>query len=204
VIAWARLARPSFEPSVARVRHQDHVAGAGDRLGEIGKTFLRAERDDRLVLRVEVDTEAPRVIGRVRLAQARNAARHRVAVRARVLNGFGQLCDNMRGRGQVGIAHSQIDDVVAHGACLGLLRVHFGEHVGRQTLDAIELVVHGADRPSGIGPPRAGWAYLQWAQTPRIRKTGCPKYLSEQSNFRKSAMSGRRLTARPSPAEIPS
>src|SRR3546814_10793913 len=69
---------------VARVGRQDDVAGAGDGLGEVGQPLLGAERDDGLALRVQLDAEAARVVGAERAAQAGDAARGRVAVRARI------------------------------------------------------------------------------------------------------------------------
>jgi hypothetical protein len=132
---------------IARVRHQDHVAGAGDRLRQIGQTFFGAEGDDRLALGIEIDPKTAPVIGYMRPAQTLNALGHRIAMGARILHGFGELRHDMRRRGQIGIAHAKVDHVVAHSAGLGLLRVHFGEHVGRQALDAIEIVLHGDPRP---------------------------------------------------------
>ena len=56
---------------IAGVGHQHDVARRGDRLREIGEALLRAQRDDDLALGIELDAEAARVIGRLRLAQAR-------------------------------------------------------------------------------------------------------------------------------------
>ena len=43
---------------IAGVRRQDDVAGAGDRLGQVGQALLGAQGDDDLPLRVEIDVEA--------------------------------------------------------------------------------------------------------------------------------------------------
>ena len=55
---------------------------------------------------------------------------------------LGELVGDMPRRGSVGIAHAQIDDVLAPRSCRGLHRIHFGKDVGRQALDAIEFVGH--------------------------------------------------------------
>ena len=118
VIAWARLASPSFEP----------------------------EGDDDLALGVELDIEAPRIIAGAGAAQPGDAARHRIAVRLGVLHRLDQLGDDVRRGRPVGIAHAEIDDVAPLGARLRLQRVDLGEDVGRQALDAIELFGHGDTR----------------------------------------------------------
>ncbi len=111
--------------------------------GEIGQSLLRAEGDDDLALGIELDVEAARVVGRLGLAQAGNAARSRVAVGARVGSCFGELGHDVRCSRQVGIAHAEIDHVLAGGATARLHRVHFREDVGRQALQSVEFgIVH--------------------------------------------------------------
>ena len=58
---------------------------------------------------------------------------------ARVLHRLDQLGDDVRRRRAVGIAHAEVDDVLAGAARLRLGRVDLGEHVGRQAADAVEL-----------------------------------------------------------------
>ena len=53
-----------------------------------------------------------------------------------------QLVDHVLGRGQIGVARAQVDDVPPRGACCGPHRVDFGDDIGRQALHAVELVVH--------------------------------------------------------------
>jgi hypothetical protein len=45
---------------IARVGHQHDVARRGDRLGDIGEAFLRAQRDDDLGVGIELHAEAAR------------------------------------------------------------------------------------------------------------------------------------------------
>ena len=59
---------------IARIRAQHDVAGRGDRLRHIGKTFLRAEGSHDLRVGIELYAEPPPVIGGLRLAQAVDAA----------------------------------------------------------------------------------------------------------------------------------
>jgi hypothetical protein len=63
-------------------------------------------------------------------------------VRAHVLHGLDQLGHDMRGRAEVGIAHAQIDHVLARRSRLGLHRVHFREDIRRQAFDAVKFLIH--------------------------------------------------------------
>jgi hypothetical protein len=128
---------------IGRVGHQDGVAGAGDGGGQIGQTFLGAERCDHFRFGVQRHVEAAAVISGERPAQAGDAFAGGIAVGARVLHGFDQLGDDMRRGGAVRIAHAQVDDVLALGAGAGLGRVDLGEDVGWQAADAVEFVGHG-------------------------------------------------------------
>ena len=134
---------------VARIGAQDDVARRGDRLRDIGKAFLRAERRDDLGVRIELHAEAARVIGGLRLAQAGNAARGRIAVGSRLAEGLLQLLQHMRRRRQVRIAHAEVDDIGA-----GIPRGRLGlvdllEHVRRQAADAVKIF-HGPRAPATV------------------------------------------------------
>ncbi len=128
---------------IARARHQHDIARRRDRLGEVGEPLLGAEGDDDLRLGIELDTEAPPVIARLRAPQPGDAARHRIAVGARILHRLDQLVDDMGGRRPVGIAHAEIDHVAPGRSRLRLQGIHFGENIGRQALDTIEIFGHG-------------------------------------------------------------
>ena len=67
-------------------------------------------------LGIELDLEAPRVVGGAGAAQAGDAARYRIAVGSRVLHRFDELGDDMRGCRAVGIPHAEIDHVAPGGA----------------------------------------------------------------------------------------
>ncbi len=129
---------------IGRVRAQDHVAGRGDRLRHIGEALLGAERGDDLRVGIELHAEAAGIVIRLRAAQARNAARGRIAVRAWIADHIDQLVDDRLRRRQVGISHTQIDDVGASGAGGSLQAVHLLENVGRKTADLVKLF-HGAN-----------------------------------------------------------
>ena len=131
---------------IGRARHQDHVARRRDRLRHVGEALLGAERRHDLGFGIELHAEAARVVGRLRLAQARDALGGGIAIGARLADGLDQLVDDVLGRGHVGIAHAEIDDVGAARAGGRLQAVHLGEHIGRQTLDAMEFFDHGTNR----------------------------------------------------------
>ena len=122
-----------------RVGHQHHIARGGYRLRHIGKALLRAERGDDLRLGIELHTEAALVIGSLRPAQPRNAARGGIAVGARLADGLLELLDHVRGRRQIGIAHAEVDDVGAGIARSRLGTIDLLEHIGRQTADAVKF-----------------------------------------------------------------
>ncbi len=150
--AGCRMAAPDNDEAelvdrIGRVGHQDHVARRGDGLRQVGEAFLRPQRGDDLRLGIELHAEAALVIGGLRAAQARDALRGRIAMRARLGDGLDQLVDDVLRRRQVGIAHAEIDDVGAACACRCLQPIDLGEDVGRQTLDAVEVLVHGTPLP---------------------------------------------------------
>ena len=101
---------------VARVRHQHRVAAAERGEREVRDAFLRADRDDRLGVGVELDAVAALVPVADRAAQPRDALRHRVAVRVGPLHRLDQLVDDVLRRRAVGVAHAEVDDVLAAAA----------------------------------------------------------------------------------------
>ena len=107
-IASARCPIPSFEPMV----------------------------DDRLGVGIEVDAVAPLVPVADRDAQLVDAARHGVAVVDRLLRRLDQLLHDVRRRRSVGIAHREVDDVLAGAARRELQVADDVEDVGREPFDA--------------------------------------------------------------------
>ena len=116
---------------ISRIRHKDHIAWRGDRLGDIGESFLGAERGDDLRVGVELHPEAARVISGLRPAQTVNAARGRIAVGAGIAHGLDQLGDDMWRRRHVRVAHAEINDVLAARARFRLEPVDLLEYVRR-------------------------------------------------------------------------
>ena len=69
--------------------------------------------------------------------------------------GFAKLLNDVRRRGQVGIAHAKVDDIRAFGAKKGLLAIDLLENVGRKTPDLVKIQTHDASpvlRLDGAGP----------------------------------------------------
>ena len=60
-------------------------------------------------------------------------------MRLAVAHGLDELVDDVLGRGAVGVAHAEIDDVAAGRPGRGLHLVDLGEDVGRQPPDPVEL-----------------------------------------------------------------
>ena len=124
---------------VARARHDRRVARLQERPHQVREPLLRADRVRDLRLGVELDAEAAQVQRGDRLAHARDAARQRVAVVARQAGRLGELLDRDLGRGDVGIAEAEVDDVDAAPARVDLELVDDLEDVGREAGDAPEL-----------------------------------------------------------------
>jgi len=124
---------------IGGVRDQHDITRRRDRLGHVGEAFLRAERRHHLRLRIELDAKPARVIARLGAAETGDAFRGRVPVGSRLADGFNELVDHMLGRGQVGIAHAEVDDVSAAGASLGLELVDLFEDVRRQTPHPVKI-----------------------------------------------------------------
>ena len=118
---------------------QDHIARCGDRLGQVGKAFLGAQRDDDFAVRIKIDIEAALVIARLGLAQSGNAARGGIAVGAWIFGRLAQFCEDVRRCRQVRIAHAEIDDVRAICPQFGLQAIDFFENIRRQALGAVKF-----------------------------------------------------------------
>jgi hypothetical protein len=138
---------------VGRVGNEHHVARPGDRLGHVGEAFLRAERGHDLGLGVELDPEPARVIARLRPTQAGDAFRSGITVGARLADRLDQLVDHVFGRGQVGVAHAEVDDIGAAGPRLGLELIDLLEDIRRQAPHPVK-VAHFREMPLNRFPPR--------------------------------------------------
>ena len=132
---------------IARIRRQHHIAGDGDRGGEVGEPFLGAEGDDDLGFRVQRDAETALVIGGHGAPQAGDAARRRITVGSRLAHRFHEFVDDVLRSRLVGVAHAEIDHVATGGPGAALHVVDRREHVRRQAFDAFEMGVHPARPP---------------------------------------------------------
>ena len=139
---------------IGRVRRQDHVARRGDRLRQVGEAFLRAERRDDLRVGIELHAEAAVIIGGLRACAGQECRARRNSGACAAWRRLAQLLDDVLRRRQVGIAHAEIDDVVAARAGLRLQLVDLLEDVRRQPLDAMKvlsMVWHSCSLHGGLG-----------------------------------------------------
>ncbi len=81
---------------IARVGHQHRVAALERGEHQVREAFLRADRDDRLAVGVDLDLVAALVPVGDRATQTRDALGHRVAVGVGPLRGFDELVDDVR------------------------------------------------------------------------------------------------------------
>ena len=102
----------------------------------------------------KVDAVAALVPVADRPAQPRDAARHRVAVGVVACRRLDELVDDVRRRGLVGVAHAEVDDVLAAMTCGRLELVDGAEDVRGQAVDAGEMSVRWGHEHarSGEGP----------------------------------------------------
>ncbi len=116
---------------IGRVGHQKDIAGACDRRSQVCQSFLGTKGHNGFSFRINIDAKATTVIGRQCLAQAGNAARHRIAMGARVLDRFNQLVDDMLWGRRVRVAHAEIDNVLPRSPRRRLHRIYFCEYIRR-------------------------------------------------------------------------
>src|SRR4029450_6962884 len=121
--------------------------------------LLRSDGDDGLTVGIELDVEAPAVPVADGDAQLVDAARHGVAMVLRLLRRLDQALHDVRWGRAVGIAHREVDDVLA-GASRCLLEVADDvEDVRGKPLYARELHASArvAHRASPVSGQTAGW-----------------------------------------------
>jgi hypothetical protein len=132
--------RPVDVDRVARIGHQQRVAAVQRGQREVGDALLRADGDDGLAFRVEVDVVAALVPVADRAAQARDAFRHRVAMRIAALRGLDSFSTMCGGVGWSGLPmpKSMMSSPRRRAAILSSPVIV--EDVGRQALDSGKFV----------------------------------------------------------------
>src|ERR1700722_15637630 len=126
---------------IAGVGGDDGVAGPDDGEEEMRESVLGSDGDDGFLFGVEVDVVIRFVALDDGLAKIGDTLRRGVAMVARIAGGFDELVDDGARSGSVGIAHAEVDHIELRRACFGLHLIDDGEDVGRELLDAIELVI---------------------------------------------------------------
>ena len=104
---------------------------------------LGADGHDGFLLGIEGDVVIRFVSLDDFFAETGDAFRGGVAMIARVAGGFDELVYDGAGRGSVGVAHAEVDHIELCRARFRLHLVDDGEHVRRQFLDAVELLIFG-------------------------------------------------------------
>ena len=155
---------------IGGIGRQHDVAGRGDRLGEIGETFLRAQGDDHLAFRIERNPEAALIIAGLGFPKPGYSLRGGITMRARIAGDLGQLLDHMRRRGAIRIAHAEIDNVLAARPGGRLHRIHFGEDIRRQAADLVEIAGHAA--PVACWPDDAKLSLVTVRMFPKFALVG--------------------------------
>ena len=102
----------------------------------MGKAFLGAHCDNGLGFLVKINIIKIFITRADGLAQIGNAFGKRIAVIDRLSGGFNQFIDNVRRRGQVRIAHAEIDNINILAPQLHLEFAHNGENVWGKALDS--------------------------------------------------------------------
>ena len=124
--------RPKNVDGIAGIRHRNCIFVIEHSKAEVRNAFLRADRNDRLGLGIEVHVISRLVPVADGSPEPRNTAGQRVAMRRRALCRLDQLVDNVLRRGAIGVAHPEVDDVLAPLACRGLQLACDVEDIRRQ------------------------------------------------------------------------
>ncbi len=98
---------------VAGIRHQHGVAVIERRQHQMRQSLFRADGDDRLRFRIDIDRIAIGIPAGDGATQAWNAARGRVAVGVIALRHLTEFFHDMRRRSAVRVAHAEIDNIFA-------------------------------------------------------------------------------------------
>ena len=117
-------------------RHDGRVAGAHQGQAEVAEAFLRPQADDHFPLRVQADAVGLEILGGHFPPQAEDAHGLAVAVIFGVAGGLGQLFDDQVLGRIGGVAHAQVDHVVAGAAFFVHQAIDLGEQIGGQPPDA--------------------------------------------------------------------
>ncbi len=124
---------------VAGVGDQDGVARVEDGEAEMGDALFGADGDDGLAVGVEIDVVAGLVPVADGLAQAGDALGDGVAMGDGLLRGLNHLVNDVFGRGAVGVAHAEVDDVFSAAARGDLHLPGDVKDVRREALNTAEL-----------------------------------------------------------------
>ena len=98
------------------------------------------------------------------------------------LDGLREFLDDVRGRGLIRIAHTKIDDVLPARPGCGLQFTDNVEDIGRQSLYALEVVIHRPLAPGFQRPGRTGRGGLT-TQVQEFGPTRRPAYIPESSGL---------------------
>ncbi|MCY1441564.1 hypothetical protein D9M71_578830 [compost metagenome] len=122
-----RVAGVGYEHGVAMVQGGEH---------QVRQAFLGADGDDGFGFRIDLHVVTVLVPARDGSAQAWNAAGSGVSVGVFTLGDLHELFHDVRRGGAVGVAHGEVDDVLAATACGHLEFSGDVEDVGGETIDA--------------------------------------------------------------------
>jgi hypothetical protein len=128
---------------IARVRHRHRVLIVEHRQAKMRDALLRADRDNRLGLRIEIDVIAPSCTSCRSPCAA--AERHATASSdaSPSLRRFNQLVDDVLRRRAIRIPHPEVDDVLATLARRSLQLACDVEHIRRQPCQPSKLFHSG-------------------------------------------------------------
>ena len=122
---------------IACARDERVVTGIDEGGEQVGDALLAADEREDFLVGVDVDVEAVLHPLRAGLAVAGCAEVAGILVIRGVVDGLAHRLDDVLGRGRVGVADAQRDDVDALCLLRRLLAVDLGEQVRRQIVDAL-------------------------------------------------------------------
>ena len=117
---------------VGGIRRKDHIPRTDGRENEVRKPFFRSYGDDGFVFRIDRYVETPFIPVGNGMAQFGDAHGGGVSVIMPFLYSLDQFVNNMSGRGDIGIAHPQVNNIFTPVPCVHFDLIDRCEDIRRQ------------------------------------------------------------------------
>ncbi len=128
---------------IGGIGNQNRIAWLGHGQGQVGESLLGADGGDYLALLIQLDVETAFVEGAQSLTQTTDTPGKGVSVVAAVVYYPAEFIDYMGRGGLIGVAHAEVDDILAALPGCGFQFIDCGKNIRGQAFDTLELFFHG-------------------------------------------------------------